>query len=321
MWLNVLFHFPILGLSVSSSIGALQPTTTWKACFCEATSLRNPMDAAPSCYHQLSIIDSSWGFMFLVTGRSPWSVLSTTRWRPLRFFYLAALCCWWFGPQMLPLRNRCMSLADVSYLKALLSSISSASGIGVPAWWDVKACRHLVSTSEQVRELKITLMIIFGFIQYFWKGQRWQLGIIGIHLWTLEEIFKRFDWLLLVSVLLTCSLKIELPACKACRVCRRACTHAHGRRQSAGVSWSSITGFPTTLPLSHLEAKPDNLTHFCKYNRHLTLGKHNQNPSNIFSWLSDWRGHRSQQVCAPKWYTVLSWHQRPQHRHIARTYI
>lgn len=102
--------------------------------------------------------------------------------KALVFFYLVALCCWWFGPQMLLLRNSCMSLADVSYSKALVSSISSASGIGVPAWWDVKGCRHLVSTSEQVRELKLTLVIIFGHILYFWKGQRWQLGIIGIHL-------------------------------------------------------------------------------------------------------------------------------------------
>lgn len=98
-------------------------------------------------------------------------------------------------------------------------------------------------------------------------------------------IFKRFDWLLLVSVLLICYLKIKPAACKACRVCRRAWTHAYGRRECARGSWSSITGFLTTLPLSHLEEKADSLTHFCKYNRHSTLGKHNQNPSNTFSWL------------------------------------
>lgn len=134
-------------------------------------------------------------------------------------------------------------------------------------------------------------------------------------------IFERFDWLVLISVLLICYLNIKPAACKACRVCRRACTHAYGCQQSARGSWSSITGFLTTLPLSHLEEKPDSLMHFCKYNRHSTLGKHNQNPSNTFSWLSDWRGHRSQQVCAPKWYTVLSWHQRQQLRHIVHTYI
>lgn len=82
--------------------------------------------------------------------------------KALEFFYLAALCYWLFGQQMLPLHNHCMSLADVSYWKALVSSISSASNIGVPAWWDVKGCRHLVSTSGQVRELELTLVIIFG---------------------------------------------------------------------------------------------------------------------------------------------------------------
>lgn len=45
MWLNVLFHFPTLGLSVSPSIRALKLTTTWKACLWGATSLPNPLDA------------------------------------------------------------------------------------------------------------------------------------------------------------------------------------------------------------------------------------------------------------------------------------
>ena len=82
--------------------------------------------------------------------------------KALAVFYLVALCCFWFGPQMLPLRNYCICLADVSYSNALVSSISSGSGIGVPAWWNVKGCRHLVSTFEQVRELILTLVIIFG---------------------------------------------------------------------------------------------------------------------------------------------------------------
>lgn len=100
-------------------------------------------------------------------------------------------------------------------------------------------------------------------------------------------IFKKFDWLLVVSVPLTCYLKIKPAACKVRRACRRTCTHAYGCRQCARGCWSSIIGFLTTLPLSHLEDKPDSLTHFCKYNRPSTLGKHDQKPSNTFSRFSD----------------------------------
>lgn len=84
--------------------------------------------------------------------------------KSLAVFLFSGLCCWWFGPQMLPLRNSSSELADVSYSKALVSSISSVSSIGIPAWWDVKSCRHGVSTSEQVRELELTLAIIFGHV-------------------------------------------------------------------------------------------------------------------------------------------------------------
>lgn len=85
------------------------------------------------------------------------------------FFLFSGLCCWWFGPQMLPLRNPPMRPADVSHSNALVSRISSVSSIGIPSWWDVKSCRHRVSTSEQVRELELTLVIIFGAVMFL-KG-------------------------------------------------------------------------------------------------------------------------------------------------------
>lgn len=182
MWLDVLFHFPILGLSVSPSFGALQPTTTWKACLCEATSFLDAYRTQP--FH----VNTGCPLYIQVEALSSWSPGARHDvWRPRshegpRGFLFSGLCCWWFGPQMVPLRNPSMRPADVSYSNALLSSISSVSSIGISAWWDVKSCRHRVSTSEQVRELELTLVIIFGAVMCFWKGQRWQLGIIGIHL-------------------------------------------------------------------------------------------------------------------------------------------
>lgn len=184
MWLNVLFHFPNPGLSVSPSVGALQPTATWKACLCEATPPPpNSLDASwMQRFHVVRYIFKllglcALGHRVLSVERGVHQAMKTLPPFCCCFFLFSGLCCWWFGPQMLPLRNPRTRLADVSHSKALVSSVSAFS---IPAWWDVKSCRHGVSKSEQVCEL--TVVIIFDHVWCFRKGQRWQLGIIRIHL-------------------------------------------------------------------------------------------------------------------------------------------
>lgn len=100
--------------------------------------------------------------------------------------------------------------------------------------------------------------------------------------------------------------------------------HAHMRVNVD--SLLAVFGHPSLAPspLYHCHIWKTTLTAwapFCKYNRPSTVGKHNRSPSNAFSRLSDWRGHRARQVCAPKWYTVLSWHQGRQLWHIEHPYI
>lgn len=172
MWLDVLFHFPILGLSVSPSFGALQPTTTWKACLCEATSLPNPLDAY---WTQLFHVSTGCPLYIQVEAFSSWSPGARHDvWRPRShegprgFFYLAACAAG-------DLAHRCCRCVTLQWgrltchIQTPVSSISSVSTIGIPAWWDVKSSRHRVSTSEQVRELELTLVIIFGAVMFL-KG-------------------------------------------------------------------------------------------------------------------------------------------------------